>query len=229
MQQHHAPIQLKPRQKRDEGDPDDWLMTFADTVTLLMAFFVILFTLSEPDKQKFTQLAQQLTLAGFSSVEIPSEAKELKEQLQLMLEDSGFDQFATITETDRFIEMELASSSFFEPGAARFAKNGVPLLERMAAQLKRFEKSNTSIVVEGHTDDSPISTSQFPSNWELSAARAGNLVRFLIAKGIPAEKLSIAAYADTKPKAANRDATGNPIFANQELNRRVVVKIVKRD
>lgn len=228
MQQHIAPIQLKPRTRREEGDTDDWLMTFADTVTLLMAFFVILFTLSEPNPEQFTKLAAQLKLEGFMKVEVESESKELKEQLQLMLEDSGFDQFATITETDQFIEMELASSSFFEPGSARFAGNGIPLLEKMALQLKRFEKSNTAVVVEGHTDDSPIATQQFPSNWELSAARAGNLVRFLIAKGIPADKLSIAAYADTKPKAANRDATGNPIFANQELNRRVVVKIVKR-
>ncbi len=229
MQQHIAPIQLKPRTRREEGDTDDWLMTFADTVTLLMAFFVILFTLSEPNPEQFIKLAAQLKLEGFMKVEVESESKELKEQLQLMLEDSGFDQFATITETDQFIEMELASSSFFEPGSARFAGNGIPLLEKMALQLKRFEKSNTAVVVEGHTDDSPIATQQFPSNWELSAARAGNLVRFLIAKGIPADKLSIAAYADTKPKAANRDATGNPIFANQELNRRVVVKIVKRN
>lgn len=228
MQPHIAPIQIKPK-KREEEDTEGWLMTFADTITLLMAFFVILFALSEPDPERFTKLAEQLKLEGFNKVETENESKQLTQQLQLMLEDSGFDQFATVKETDRFIEMELASTSFFEPGSARFDKKGVPVLDQLADNLKRFEKSNTAIVVEGHTDDTPIRTPQYPSNWELSAARAGNLVRFLIAKGIPAEKLSIAAYADTRPKAANRDATGNPIFANQELNRRVVVKIIKND
>lgn len=228
MQQHIAPIQLKPRKAREEGDLDDWLMTFADTITLLMAFFVILFSLSNPNPEKFQKLADQLKLEGFMKVEVESDAKELKEQLQLVLEDSGFDQFATINETDQFIELELASSSFFEVGSARFSANGIPVLEKMATQLKRFEKGNVGIVIEGHTDDSPIATQQFPSNWELSAARASNVVRFLMAKGLAKEKLSVAAFADTKPKAANRDATGNPIAANQELNRRVVIKIVKK-
>lgn len=228
IQQHKAPIQLKPR-KRDAGEEgiDDWLMTYADAITLLMAFFVVLFALSDPNPQQFTKLAEQLRLEGFSKVEVESEAKELKEQLQLMLEDSGFDQFASISETPQFISLELASTSFFEPGSARFTPNALPLLEQLAQNLQRFEKSNAAIVVEGHTDDTPIQTAQFPSNWELSAARAGNLVRFLIAKGIPARKLSISAYADTQPKAANRDPAGNPIPANQELNRRVVVKLVK--
>lgn len=229
MQQHIAPIQLKPR-KRDRGEEgvDDWLMTFADAVTLLMAFFVILFTLSEPNPEKFVKLSEQLKLEGFNKVEVENENKQLKAELQLMLQDSGFDQFATINETPEFISLELASTSFFEPGSARFSKGALPVLEKFAATLKKFEKSNANIVIEGHTDDSPISTPQFPSNWELSAGRAANLVRFLIAKGTPADKLSVAAFGDTRPKAVNRDATGNPILANQELNRRVVIKLVKR-
>lgn len=229
MQHHVAPIQLKPRKQREETDTEDWLMTFADTVTLLMAFFVILFTLSEPVPEKFKRLSEQLTLEGFSKVDNETESKELKQELQLMLEDSGFDQFATVKDTPHFVELELGSTSFFEPGSARFSKKGLPVLERMAENLKRFEKSNTRIEIEGHTDDTPIATAQFPSNWELSAARASNLTRFLIAKGMPAGKLSIRAYAETRPKAANRDAAGNPIVANQELNRRVVVKIVKAE
>jgi chemotaxis protein MotB len=229
MQPHVAPIQLKPRQRREDMDVDDWLMTFADTITLLMAFFVIMFVLSDPNpkSQKFINLAEQLRLEGFTKVEVESEAKELKEQLQLMLEDSGFDQFASVKETPQFVEMELASTSFFEPTSARLTPDGLPLLEGLAKNLLRFNKSNTTIVVEGHTDDTPIATAQYPSNWELSAARASNVVRFFIARGISASQLSIAAYGDTRPKVINRDASGNPIYANQEINRRVVVKIIK--
>lgn len=221
-------MQIKPP-KRDDDDIDAWLWTYADTITLLMAFFVILFALSTPTPKKFQQFAEQLRLEGFTKVERVSEAKKLKEQLQLMLEDSGFDQYASITQTDKAIELELASSAFYETGSARFSAKGLPLLERVAKQLKLFEEAASAIEIEGHTDDSPIATAQFPSNWELSGARAANVVRFLIAHGLSSNKLRAVGYADTRPKAANRDATGNPIPANQDLNRRVVVKIVKKD
>lgn len=225
---HVAPMQIKPP-KREDDDIDAWLWTYADTITLLMAFFVILFALSTPTPQKFKEFAEQLRLEGFTKVERVSESKKLKEKLQLMLEDSGFDQYASITETDKTIELELASSAFYETGSARFTKKGLPLLERVATQLKQFEATASSIEIEGHTDDSPIATDQFPSNWELSGARASNVVRFLIAHGLAANKLRAVGFSDTRPKAENRDATGNPIPANQDLNRRVVVKIVKKD
>jgi len=70
-----------------------------------------------------------------------------------------------VKETPQFVEMELASTSFFEPTSARLTPDGLPLLEGLARNLLRFNKSNTTIVVEGHTDDTPIATAQYPSNW----------------------------------------------------------------
>jgi chemotaxis protein MotB len=215
--------------KREETDTDDWLMTYADTITLLMAFFAILFSLSDPNPEKYKRFATQLRLEGFMKVDRESDEKELKKELQLMLEDSGFDKFASVSETDKTIELELANSAFFEPGTARFNPKAVPFLRQLGQQLLRFKKSALAIEIEGHTDDSPISTPQFPSNWELSSARASNVVRFMISLGIEPKMLRAVGYADVKPKAANRDATGNVIPANQELNRRVVVKLVKAD
>jgi Membrane MotB of proton-channel complex MotA/MotB len=147
MQPHVAPIQLKPRQRSEDTGLDDWLMTFADTITLLMAFFVIMFVLSDPNpkSEKFVHLAEQLRLEGFTKVEVESDAKQLKEQLQLMLEDSGFDQFASIKETPEFVEMELASTSFFEPTSARLT----PILRlwwkatRMIRRLQLFNIPRT--------------------------------------------------------------------------------------
>lgn len=225
---HVPPPQVKPP-KREEEDTEGWLLTYADTITLLMAFFVILFTLSDPQPEKFKNLAETLRLEGFTKIERESEAQELKEQLQLMLSDSGFDQYASVTQTDKTIEMEMASSSFYEAGSARFTERGLPVLTKLAENLKRFEKSALTIEVEGHTDDTPIATARFPSNWELAGARASNIVRFFIAKGLEPAMLRAVSYGDTQPKAANRDAEGNPIPANQELNRRVVVKVVKKD
>jgi chemotaxis protein MotB len=83
------------------------------------------------------------------------------------------------------------------------------------------------ITVEGHTDDMPIGTGQFPSNWELSTARASAVVRYLINNGIPAAKLRAVGYAQVMPKVPNRDVTGRPIPENQAQNRRVVIKLEK--
>ena len=82
-----------------------------------------------------------------------------------------------------------------------------------------------SIDIEGHTDDAPISTPQFPSNWELSSARASAVARFLIGRGIKPERISVIGYADTKPKVPNRNAAGNPIPENRQENRRVMVRV----
>jgi chemotaxis protein MotB len=101
------------------------------------------------------------------------------------------------------------------------------MLELVTKQILPLSKSEIVIEVEGHTDDSPVSSEQYPSNWELSSARASNVVRYLVAKGFPAHRLRAVGLAATQPKAMNRDAAGTPIPANQDLNRRVVIRMIK--
>ncbi|MBM3565617.1 MAG: hypothetical protein FJX42_05840, partial [Alphaproteobacteria bacterium] len=81
------------------------------------------------------------------------------------------------------------------------------------------------IDAEGHTDDAPIKTERFPSNWELSGGRASTVVRYFLENGMDPDRLKVSAFADTKPKALNRDAAGAAIPANQALNRRVTLEI----
>jgi len=95
----------------------------------------------------------------------------------------------------------------------------------MAVDLRSNRFKDYQITVEGHTDDTPISTARFPSNWELSTARASAVVHFFLDQGIPALKLRAAGYADTFPKAPNRDVNGIAIPQNQSQNRRVVIKL----
>jgi chemotaxis protein MotB len=91
--------------------------------------------------------------------------------------------------------------------------------------MKGIEYYKFAVDIEGHTDNIPIKTLQFPSNWELSVSRATNIVKYMIEKGIPSERLKAAGYADTKPKAPNIDDAGNPVPGNQAKNRRIVLKI----
>jgi chemotaxis protein MotB len=81
------------------------------------------------------------------------------------------------------------------------------------------------IDIEGHTDDVPISTARFPSNWELSVSRASNVVKYFIAHDISPDRLKASGYADTQPIVPNRDSLGTPIPENRARNRRIVIRI----
>jgi flagellar motor protein MotB len=130
---------------------------------------------------------------------------------------------------DRITTLEISSAAFFDSGSAALSKAGESILMDVTTDLKSDRLKDYQITVEGHTDDSPINTPRFPSNWELSTARASAVVHFFLDEGIPARKLRAAGYADTFPKAPNRDANGNAIPENQTQNRRVVIKMEKID
>lgn len=217
--------------KRDEPEDEGWLITFADMSVLLMCFFVLLFSISTPDVQQMKAVAESLRKKGFYNDAIPTEDpyEKVKKDITLSLGQSGFDKFAAVTESPRSIDIELSSGAFFVPGSAKFTAQAVPMLEQVTRQVIPLAKADVVIEVEGHTDDSPVASDLYPSNWELSAARAANLVRFLAAKGFPEKKLRVIGRGATAPKAPNHDSAGTAIPANQELNRRVVVKLVKGD
>jgi flagellar motor protein MotB len=128
---------------------------------------------------------------------------------------------------DRITILEMSSAAFFDSGSATLSAAGEAILRGELGKLNSDQYEDYEITVEGHTDDTPIHTAQFPSNWELSTARAAAVVHFLLDQGIPARKLRAAGYADTFPKVPNRDADGNPISENQAQNRRVVIKLEK--
>lgn len=130
---------------------------------------------------------------------------------------------------DRITMLQISSAAFFGSGYATLSGAGKSILRDVAVTLKSEKYAAYNISIEGHTDDTPISTAQFQSNWELSTARAAAVVRFLLELGVPARKLSAAGYADTFPIAPNRTEDGTVIPENQARNRRVVIKLEKID
>jgi len=217
------------RRKREEPEDEGWLITFADMCVLLMCFFVLLFSISKPDEKQLEKVAESLRLQGFFNDAIPTDDpyEKVKKELSISLGASGFDKYMAATQTPTSIDVELASSAFFVPGSAQFSREALPMLEMIAGQILPLAKADIVVSVEGHTDDSPVNSAQYPSNWELSSARAANVVRFLIDKKFPPQKLRAVGLAATKPKAPNRDSAGTPIAANQDLNRRVIVRMIK--
>ncbi len=213
------------RVKKSDGDgEDDWLITYADAITLLLAFFVLLLTFSEVDLPRFEDvkagIAQQL---GQRSVARP--ASQLRAELMTTVDSLGMADAVRVDTSRRGIELELAANAFYLPGSAEVRPEARPVVEEIARTILSPRYNRFLVAVEGHTDDEAISTALFPSNWELSAARATNIVRLFVASKVPSHRLQAVAFGDTKPKVPNRDIAGVAIPENQAVNRRVVVRI----
>ncbi len=246
---------------------DDWLITYADMITLLLCFFVLFLIISIKKDTAHKTLAKPI-MEKTAEIREPELKQKVKDAPKLpdvfanigsfrKLEEADFEALKTppkpeehiaVAPTlalpeppppppqksldkqmdgDRITILELNSATFFDSGSATLRSPGKTLLLKVSNDLKSEKYSDYLITVEGHTDDTPISTPQFPSNWELSTARASSVVHFFLDRGIPAAKLRAAGYASTFPKRPNRDAAGKPIPANQAQNRRVVIKLEK--
>lgn len=217
-----------PKPKPHEEAEENWLMSYADMITLLLCFFLILLSVSQPKQSEMEALSKKFSSA-VSDVEIKTPFTDLMTSFQQVVETNNLEQVISVEETDDGIMLELSSSSFYKPGSAEFQDWAKPILDEIAAALNNFDYRDYIVKIEGHTDDSPIHTAQFPSNWELSAVRATTLVRYFIDQGQESEKLMAQGYAATMPKVPNRDELNNPIPANQALNRRVVIRIERKD
>jgi chemotaxis protein MotB len=255
------------KRKTQASHADDWLMTYADVITLLLCFFAIILIVSVSKKnvlpkvqvQQIVEEAKPLPVQlpenvrnvfqgnlPFHDIEQADQPEEAADPVQAKIDETppqiaiapapsseaeknppaqvpaNFEQ-----KGDRIATFEESNAAFFTSGSSVLSGTGISILRSMAADLKSDKFKDYQITVEGHTDDTPIQTAQFPSNWELSTARAAAVVRFFLDQGIPAQRLRAAGYADTFSKVPNRDANGNPIPANQAQNRRVVIKLEK--
>lgn len=214
-----------------------WLTTFNDMITLLMVFFVMLFAMGSLDIDRFhnfqnaLQSAMGVLNAGSQSPEgiladnqnepMKSDGSEVKTQdepteLNQLENTSGLE----AEYTKKGIQLILNDELMFDSGSARLTQQGIVLLKKVAriiGPLNRF------IRVEGHTDNIPISTGRYPSNWELSTARAVHVVKFLQIQGnISARNLSAAGYGASRPRAKNDSEVG------RSKNRRVEI-ILKQE
>lgn len=195
-------------------EKEDWLITYADAITLLMAFMVMLLTFSEYDVPAFEEAAAAIK-SNLTGRDATSPIQLLKIDVQDVVYNMQADQVVKVEIDGKGVIIELSSSAFYKPGSAEIRDEAVPVLEKMSQTLLAPRYQKYILEIEGHTDDDPINTPQFPSNWELSAGRATRIVRFFIAQGMEAVRMKATGYADIKPKAPNQDVQGNPIPENK--------------
>lgn len=213
---------------KKEEEREDWLMSYADMLTLLLSFFVLLLSMSHLDMVKFekveTGMAKDLGKRDSESpmTKLQADMGELLKGLKID------DTVVGLGTDDRGLVLELDGTSFFDPGSAKLKDAQLAALNKMAELLTSTRYNIFQLEVQGHTDDTPVATQEFPSNWELSAARASSVVRYFISRGMKPTRLAAEGFADTRPKVANRDANNNPLPVNQSINRRVTIHVFPR-
>ncbi len=213
--------------KCDSGAPA-WVVTYGDMMSLLLAFFVMLLSFSEIDRVKFKAFMGSLQEAfGVQKLE---EIIELPKGENVALPQMRSSGSSLLMELNSIIPRSFPGSQLqesnvgtllivpgrllFESGTAELKPETRDFLQEIAKLIA--SKPSTQLQIEGHTDNIPIQTTQFPSNWELSAGRAISVVRFLIEESnVQSSRLGAAGYADTRPLVPN----SNP--ENRERNRRV--------
>ena len=218
--------------KENKDVVDGWMGTYGDMVTLLMAFFVMLYSASDPDPGKYEEIVESMKEA-FSKQDVENEFKELHENLEDIIEKKNLENAVEIKLGPNGILIQIPGSSLFASGSADIMTDMAPVIVEISTVITQLLDQSSyhdyMIEVEGHTDDEPIGEDSeiFSSNWDLSAIRATGIVELLYNSGIEMDKLKPIARAESMPLLPNRDENGIPIPENRAKNRRVVIKVNK--
>jgi chemotaxis protein MotB len=213
---------------KDEEAQEDWLLSYADMITLLMAFFIMLAAISKPDAGQYEQVAAGMAKdIGNRTVDKPIDQmrKELSDVIDSM---STGAEAADVGTDDRGVVLNLDSGAMFSAGAADVKPEMVPLLRELVATLAHPRFQTYRFEIQGHTDDTPVKTAVYPSNFDLAAARALATMRALNGLGLPVERMTIASFGQFAPRVPNRKEDGTALPVNQALNRRVAIHVYPR-
>lgn len=200
---------------------DRWLISYADLVTLLLALFIVMYAAS--DHERARQIAESFSAenTGGSGI-LPGSDGEKDERdkfEQKLLANPVLIQKTKTRQTKVGLVVSLSEAGFFAPGEAAINPEADAVITILAESL---QNTNAQIRIEGHTDSTPIYNTRYPSNWELSTARASSVLARLIERGITPERLSAAGYGGFQPIADNSTPEG------RAQNRRVDVVILNR-
>jgi chemotaxis protein MotB len=231
------------RPEREDNDSHDrWLVSYADFITLLFAFFVVMYAISQLNEGKYRLLSEALTQAfkpdgaqpdrrppapqgaapgevggrgpdGQADAGMQAIARDLINALDPLVKGGQ----VRVTESGLGISVEINASVLFASGEAELQPSALSVLASVANVLAPLPND---VEVEGHTDNAPIATPRFPSNWELSTARASSVVRLFIDQGVAPVRLAAVGYADTRNISPNTTPEG------RAQNRRVTIMIL---
>ena len=234
----------KYEKKQSAGAPE-WMATYGDLVTLLLCFFIMLFATSNVDSEKFDVLVQSFNpglfdftggdnimglmdkdenneMSNFFSTELvyQAELQGLEDTLTEFVENEQLEDNVDIVRDSDKITLRFSSSLLFESGKATLKSEVKPYLDKISKTLPK----DYDVQIEGHTDNLPIHNAQFASNWELSALRGINVLKYMVNHcNIDSNRLSVAGYGEFRPIADNSTPEG------RSQNRRVDIILFKKN
>ncbi|MCH8842176.1 MAG: OmpA family protein [SAR324 cluster bacterium] len=210
---------FEEEEKKCEEFTDFWIYSYGDMVTLLLTFFILLFSFCKVDVEKFKSVAESFKPTPPGTPFFLEGKESVLEGVAAAVETTELSDEVYVTIDERGVVVAFKDSALFEPASARILPRGQKTLDRFARLLYGLPND---VTIEGHTDDQPIKTAQFPSNWELSAARAGSVARFFEDNGVKGQRMEVIGRGPYNPRFANDTP------AKRSLNRRVEV-IIKPD
>jgi len=225
----------KRLEKKEKSGSPAWMTTFSDLMSLLLTFFILLYSFSTLDAIKFRNVASalQTVLLGQTdptifeeempedspiSTPIPDQVEtdiqEVYEQVRSYIEEQGLDAQVSVTKEKRGVLIDIKEKVLFDLGKAEIKPESKVILDKLGDLVNEVDKD---IVIEGHTDNLPINTYQFPTNWELSTGRAVNVLRYFVeVNNADPRRISATGYGEYRPIAPNDNSEGRAI--NRRVN-----------
>ncbi len=207
-----------------EESEEIWLISYADLMTLLFGLFVLMYSFAMSRTPEDVEKVKEGVARSFGGSYV-APFKKLTNEIQSAKSRTPLLQDVAIQPLRNGLEVTFQSGLLFETGSADLTEQVQNAL-KIIAEIIGANINDDEIVIEGHTDDVPINTARFPSNWELSSVRASRVVREFIKYGFDPTRINAVGFADSKPLVPNVDENGVPLPENRARNRRVVIKIV---
>jgi chemotaxis protein MotB len=208
----------RARKEEDEDISSFWLITYSDMVTLLLAFFLLMYSFSVFTEDTRQQLVEELRTVTENKIRVERPREDLEKAAREIAAQFEKDQsFVENTETE--VTIGLSSEVTFASGDDALSKGGRDALVKAGGILAKLPNT---VRIEGHTDSIPMRGGRFSSNWHLSAARAQTVVRLLIENGVDARRMQVVGFGDVRPRAGNETAEG------RAQNRRIEIKILRK-
>jgi chemotaxis protein MotB len=225
-----------PRKKHEEHEAahdEPWLVSYADLMTLLFGFFVLMYSFEaakNQNKQDMVAIRKELSqfFGGGYVNPLDTVGKKFQETLKEAAKGDAAmaDKLRNVMMkiSPEGLEITFSSTALFAPGSSELEAEAQTLIKDFI-QIIRETKEKYAVRVEGYTDPTPINSERFPSNWELSSARASTVIRMFEGSGFNPDRLTAVGFGSTRPMAPNRDAAGQWIPQNLSKNRRVVIYV----
>lgn len=209
----------------EEGE--SWLLSYADMMTLIACFFILMMAFANYDPAGFKQKAE-VVAKGFSKGKVMVTNEKFKEMNEEIAKHPELLRMSKITLNDSQMVIVMSGSVLFPQNGYTLSEEMTFLLDSLIDIIKSKGEENYKILIEGHSDNLPLPANfAFPNHWALAAARAAMVIERFEYFGFTPTNLKMVSAGDSEPIAPNQDENGMPIIENNRMNRRVVIKVVE--